>query len=224
MTDSRVSARTSGVARTAPNVNNNNVAQAAFTDGSAFAADHGLLLATNGDIYVANGGSGTAPATFAGLFDADGPDFAIEVPDATTIVLLAINIHLQTFGTTALNEVVAAVSTTAGAVGSSGTLVTPRNLRTGNSSTSGCTVNVAVDAAGGTAQSNPYEFIRQGFQLAEDMAATEDWAERTWNWSAKQTGIYPVLDGVSSLFIHAGTQAGTGFITVTYAEMLTNEI
>lgn len=223
MADNRVIARSSGVGRTAPNVNNNYVAQAAFTDGAAYAADHGLLLATNGDIYVANGGSGTVPATFAGLFDANGPDFVIEVPDSTTIVLLAINIHVQTFGTTALNEVVAAVSTTAGAV-TAGTSVTPRNLRTGNSSTSGCTVNVAIDAAGSATQSNPYEFIRQGFQLAEDMAATEDWAERTWNWSAKQTGIYPVLDGVSSLFIHAGTQAGTGFITVTYAEMLTNEI
>lgn len=223
MADNRVIAKTQSVARTAPNGNNNYVAQAAFTDGSAFAAEHGLLLATNGDIFVANGGTGSSPATFAGAYDANGPDFVIEVPDGTTIVPLAINITFQTVGTTLLCEVIASVSTTAGAV-TAATSVTPRNLRTGNSSGSGCTVNVAIDAAGSATQSNPYEFIRQGFQLVEDMAATEDWQERTWNWSAKESGVYPVLDGVSSLFIHAAAQAGVGFISVTYAEFLTIEI
>jgi len=220
----RVTARTQGIGRTGPNQNNNYVSAAGFTDGALFVADHNLLLATNGDVFVANGGTGTAPITFAGAFDADGPDFVIDVPENTTIVPLAINIHYQTVGTTLLLEVLASISSTLGAV-SAGTAVTPANIRTGNSGTSGCTVNAAIDAAGCTAQTGTkYEFIRQGFQLAEDMAATEDWVERTWNWSAKQSGIYPVIDGSGSLFIHAAAQAGTGMITVTYAEFATNQI
>lgn len=218
MADVRIDRKTSGVGR-GTGVSN----QHGTLDGAAFVADANLLRSLNGDVFVANGGTGTAPITFAGAYDADGPDFVVDVPDGTTIIPLAINIHYQTVGTTLLLEALASVASNLGAV-TAGTSVTPRNIRTGNSSTSGCTVNAAVDASGCTVQTNPYEFVRQGFQLAEDMAATEDWQERTWNWSAKQTGIYPVIDGEGSLFIHAAAQAGTGMITVIYYEVSTTQI
>lgn len=219
MADVRIDRKTSNIGRSTGLSN-----QHGTLDGASFTADVNMLRALNGDVFVANGGTASSPVTFAGAYDADGPDFVIDVPDGTTIVPLAINIHYQTVGTTLLLETFASVSGTLGAV-SAGTSVTPVNIRTGNSSSSGCTVNAAVDAAGCTAQSgSTYEFVRQGFQLAEDMAATEDWAERTWNWSAKESGIYPVIDGDGSLFIHAAAQAGTGMITVIYYEVSTTGI
>ena len=225
MSDSRVIGQTKSIGRVAQGAN---VRALGTLEGITYTVDRGLALATTGEIFVANGGSASDPATFAGLFDADGPDFVIDVPALTTIVPLWIQVHLESVGTTALNEVFASVSKTLGAVTAitGGALVTPVNLRTGNSSASGCTVNVAVDAAGATAQTGSiYEFMRNGFQLAEDMAATEPgWPEKNWQWSAKQMGIYPVLDGPASLFIHAGCTTPTGFITVIYAEALTTEI
>jgi hypothetical protein len=220
MSDIRVAAKTSGIGRAGQGT----YAGAAGTlEGGLITADLSYLLSLNGDVFVANGGSASSPATFAGAYDADGPDFVIDVPDGTTIVPLAINIHYQTVGTTGLLETFASVSGTLGAV-SAGTAVTPQNIRTGAAGSSGCTVNVAVDAAGSTAQTGAYEFFRGGFQLVEDMAATEDWAERTWNWSARESGVYPIIDGAGSLFIHCAAVAGTGFITVTYYEVSTNTI
>jgi hypothetical protein len=64
-----------------------------------------------------------------------------------------------------------------------------------------------------------------GFELAEAMAATEPgWPERNWKWSAKQYGVYPIIDGEGSLFMHCASQAGTGFITVVYYEVDTANI
>ena len=189
--------------------------------GIAFVGDAGLAYALNGEVFVANGGTATAQITFAGAYDADGPDFVIDVPDGTSIMPLLIHVQYEAVGTTLLLETFASISNSLGVV-TTGTLVTPRNLRTSVSTPSGCTVNAAVDAAASTAQSGRiYELGRGGFELAEAMAATEDWAERRWVWSAKESGVYPVIDGDGSLFIHAASQAGTGFITVVYREFTT---
>ena len=47
--------------------------------GIQFVVDAGQAYALNGEVYVANGGSATDPITFAGAYDADGPDFVIEM-------------------------------------------------------------------------------------------------------------------------------------------------
>ena len=213
-------------------VNNTNPGRAAgnkvlhrgLRDGTALFADQAFSLGLEGKVFVANGGADSSPITFATAYDADGPDFVIDVPDGKTVVPLAITVDYQTVGTTGLLETFVSISNTLGAV-SAGTLVTPVNINIGNAATSSSTVNAAVDAAGCTVQSGRiFEFDRGGFQLAEDMAATEDWAERAWRWSAKREGYYPIIKGAGSLFIHAAAVAGVGFITVVYAEFDTDEL
>lgn len=224
MADMRINRKTSGVGQ------GTGLADLHGTkDGGAFISDISQLRALNGNVFVANGGTASDPVTFAGAFDADGPDFVIDVPDLTTIVPLSITVNYEAVGTTLLLETFASISPTLAGTTTvtGGAAVTPVNLRTGNSSASGCTVSVAVDAAGCTAQTGSiYEFgFRHQFELAEAMAATEPgWPERTWKWSAVQEGVYPVMDGESSLFIHAASQAGTGFITVVYYEIATSNI
>lgn len=194
-------------------------------DGVPFGADYGLALAYAGEVFVANSGTATTAVTFAGAYDADGPDMTIDVPSGTTIIPLLIEVHYESVGTTLLQQCIASVSNTLAAV-TAGTAITPVNLRTNVATGSGCTVYGSVDAAGCTVQSGRiYQFMRHGFQIAEDMAATEPgWPEKTWKWSAKESGIYPILVGESSLFIHAEAQAGTGFITIMYAEHETAEV
>lgn len=193
--------------------------------GIPFSGDAGYAFALNGEVYVANGGSASSPITFAGAYDADGPDFVIDVPDGTTIQPLYIHVQYEAVGTTLLLETFASISNSLAGTCTvtGGAAVTPRNLRTGVSTASGCTVNSAVDAAGCTAQTGRiYELRLGGFELAEAMAATEPgWPERNWKWSAKEYGIYPTIDGEGSLFVHAASQAGTGFITVAYREFTT---
>ncbi len=193
-----------------------------------FTTDLAYLSALNGDVYVANSRFLTDAGTFAGAYDADGPDFVIDVPLGTTIVPLKIDVYYESVGSTLLMETFASISTTpAGTTTKSGGgAVTPVNLRTGDSGTSNCTVAYSIDGAGCTAQAaHIYEIFRHGFQLAEDMAAQEQgWPEKQYTWSAAEEGFYPVLDGVSSLFVHAAAQTGTGFITVIYYEIPTSQI
>jgi len=225
-TELLVNAKTTGVGRAGQG---NLVAAAGTLEGAPVTADLAYLFSLNGDVFVANGGTASSPITFAGAYDADGPDFVIDVPLNTTIVPLVIDIHYETVGTSLLLEAFASISNSLAGTCTvtGGAAVTPVNIRTGSGRKSGCSVNSAVDAAGCTAQTgNVYELpFRRGFELAEAMAATEPgWPERSWKWSAKQDGIYPIMDGESSLFIHCASQAGTGFITVVYYEVGTPNI
>lgn len=193
--------------------------------GIQFIGDAGYAFALNGEVYVANAGSATTPITFAGAYDADGPDLVIDVPDGTTIQPLYIHVQYEAVGTTLLLETFASISNSLAGTCTvtGGGTVTPRNLRTGISTASGCTISYGVDAAGCTAQSGRiYELRMGGFELAEAMAATEPgWPERNWKWGAKQYGVYPTIDGEGSMFVHCASQAGTGFITVVYREFTT---
>jgi len=224
--DLRVKAQTTGIAR----AGQGNQADVPGTlEGAPCTADLAYLFSLNGNIFVANGGTDTSVVTFAGAYDADGPDFVLDVPLNTTVVLLSIDVYYEAVGTTLLMETFASVSTSLAGTCTvtGGAAVTPKNIRTGSANTSSCTASVGVDAAGCTAQTGRiYEFgFRHGFQLAEDMAATEPgWPEKSYHWSAKQDGVYPILDGESSLFIHAAAQASKGFITVVYYEVDTKNI
>jgi hypothetical protein len=201
---------------------------ASTLEGGLITADLSYLLSLNGDIYVANNATATTPATFAGAYDADGPDLVIDVPLNTTIVPLYIHVQYEAVGTTLLLETFASISNSLAGTTTvtGGGTVTPVNIRTGDSGTSSCAVSYSVDAAGCTAQTgNIYELRMGGFELAEAMAATEPgWPERNWKWSAKQYGVYPIIDGEGSLFMHCASQAGTGFITVVYYEVDTANI
>ncbi len=225
MSDIKIKAKTRGLGRQGQGVEQD---VPGTLEGAMFTTDLAYLTALNGDVYVANSRFLTDAGAFAGAYDADGPDFVIDVPLGTTIVPLKIDVYYESVGTTLLMETFASISTTlAGTTTKTGGgVVTPVNLRTGNSGTSDCTVAYSIDAAGCTAQSaHIYEIFRHGFQLAEDMAVTEQgWPEKQYTWSAAEEGFYPILDGESSLFVHAASFGGTGFITVVYYEIDTPSI
>ncbi len=222
MSNIKVNAKTTGLGRAGQGTYRD---ATGTLEGGIVTADLSYLFSLNGDVFVANGALGTSEATFAGALDTDAPDLVIDVPLNTTIVPLKIDIYYEAVGASAVMETMVSVSKTLGAT-SSGDTITPVNIRTGNNSTSSCTVTSAVANSGATVQSGlKYEFFRHGFQLAEDMAATEPgWPEKQYTWSAKKEGIYPILDGEASLFIHAAATAGKGFLTVIYYEIETDNI
>ena len=218
MSQIQISAKTQGLGRSGQG---NFTGAAGTLEGGLITADLAYLLGLNGDIYVANGALDTSVATWnAGALDTDAPDFVIDVPSGTTIVPLKIDIYYESVGASGIMETMVSVSKTLGAT-SSGDDITPVNIRTGDAGTSSCTVTSAVANAGATVQTGlKYEFFRHGFQLAEDMAATEPgWPEKQYTWSAKKEGIYPILDGEASLFIYACSTTPKGFITVIYYEI-----
>ena len=72
MADMRINRKTSGVGQ------GSGLADLHGTlDGGAFISDISQLRALNGNVFVANGGSASDPITFAGAFDADGPDLVM---------------------------------------------------------------------------------------------------------------------------------------------------
>jgi len=215
--DSRVSPNTQG-----PNAGLIN--QHGTPDGAAYVENRMEGWVRKGLVFTANAGTATTPITFAGAYDADGPDLVVDVPDGTSIIPLFLSVTYEAVGTTLLLETFASASGTLGAV-VTGTAVTPRSMRVGGGGGStNCTVNSAIDAAGCTVQSGALvEFARNGYQLAEDMAATEDWATRTFTWAAGRDGPGPLVVGDGSVFVHAASQAGTGFITFSWAEFQDGE-
>ena len=225
MSNIKVNAKTTGVGQAGQGTYRD---AAGTLEGAVITADLSYLLSLNGSIFVANNALDTSVATFAGAYDADGPDLVIDVPLNTTIVPLSIQVQYEAVGTTLLLETFASISNSLAGTTTvtGGGTVTPINARIGDASTSGCTVSYSVDAAGCTAQTGRiYDIRLGGFELAEAMAATEPgWPERNWKWSAKQEGFYPIMDGESSMFIHCASQAGTGFIRVVYYEVATSNI
>jgi hypothetical protein len=118
-----------------------------------------------------------------------------------------------------LLETFASISSTLGSQ-SGGTGLTAISLRNRGGGATRCT---ATSAATATAQTgNVLEFARSGYQLAEDMAGTEDWASRTFKWAAGVDGPAPLVIGNGSM-VWAASQSATVFITLTWAEFQGNE-
>ena len=126
---------------------------------------------------------------------------------------------MEAFGTTAQFEVMAAVGTGGASAGATACTIT--NLRTDAPNTSTCTAG--SDLTGGTYMTtNVSEFWRDGQQFAitksagSATAAASDPVKFEWKLSDAMTA--PVMVGASQLAIVIGSQAGTGFCIVTWAE------
>lgn len=195
--------------------------------GAIFTLDELRRLQAGGYGFVANGGTGTTPITFAGAYDADAPDFHIHVPANTAIIPTTIEVLYDAVGTEATMEILALASNTGDST-ATGTAVTAKNLHIGSSNTSGCTVTVAIDAAGITDPNagSFYEFWRNGRPLTDTVATTEnDRNELHWKWSVWNDGPLVVIDGNASggscMAVYCASQAGTGFIVVSWVEVPT---
>lgn len=174
--------------------------------------------------YIVNGGRGSTVITFAGAYDADAPDMHIHVPNGTTIIPLGIEVIYEAVGTESTMEIIALASNTGDST-ATGTAATIYNMRTDGPASSLCTATAAIDAAGITDPNagNYFEFWKVQRPLTDTVATTEnDRIQLRWNWTAGVDGPPPIIPGTaaggSCLAVYAASQAGTGFITVSWLE------
>ena len=193
-------------------------------DGALFTSEWLTGLALEGRVYVANAGTGTAPISFAALYTNTAPDLDVSVPAGTLVIPIALHVQIETFGSTLLAEIVAAIGTGGVIAPTSATAVTPRNLRADAPYTSGCTI--VSDGTGATYPTgNVYEFWRDGQDKVVTIATAVDTSPRggcSFRWSAFQSGIWPIMysaSAITRLNVFASVQTGTGFITLTYIEL-----
>lgn len=200
-------------------------------DGAVFSAEWFEGLAQEGRVYVANVGTVTTPITFgAGVIDTTEPDMYVIVPLNTTIIPLELRIYMEAYGTNAQFECMASCGTGGSTTApTGGTAVTPANARTDNPRASACTVYGNVDASGATYMTtNVAEFFRAGQQFAitkttaSATAAVDD--PNLFIWRRKDMYAGPVVVGAAQLAVFAASQAGTGFITLVYAEVPSSSI
>ena len=186
---------------------------------------------TEGYGYIVNGGVGTTPITFAGVYDANGPDLHVNVPENTTIIPYHINVVFDAVGTETTMEITGLASST-GDISVTGTGATIKPIRLdAPSADSLCTATVAVDAAGVTDPNAGtfYEFWRYARPLTDTVASGEnDRIALVFSWTAFKDGPPPIITGTATtgaaLVVYAASQAGTGFITASWAEIPTSRL
>ena len=221
MADLRIKALMSTAALVAKG---NWVDQTGLADGTPYTAQWLQKLSQDGRMYVANAGTGTAPITGAGAYVNTTPDLDMSVPQGVWVVPIFIAIQFETFGTSLLNEVVAAIGWGGVIAPTSATAVTP--VSTNPAFSPGSRATIVSDGTGATyMSSNVYEFWRSGAQFsisktsASATVSSQDQAR--FEWSALATGIWPNMynpAGISRLNIFPCSPAPTMFITVVYVE------
>jgi hypothetical protein len=196
-------------------------------DGALFTAPYALKLAMEGLVYVVDTATGTTPDTFNATYAATEPDLHIHVPNLTTIIPLYIEVGFEDTGTAQVLDVVALASST-GDSACTGTSETITNLRTDGPNSSSCTAtSVVTGSLTDPHAGSYYEFWRPYMGFGEDAFNGSTAATGTniagVKWSMADSGIPPIIVGDStngaSLSIWASAQAGTGFITVVWAEI-----
>jgi hypothetical protein len=196
-------------------------------DGAIWNADWVLARSQEGRVFVANAGSVTTPITFgAGDITEAEMDLFISVPSGTAIGILDVAINMEAWGTSLIFQCMAKTGT-GGTVGA-GTAVTPRNLRSDAPFTSNCTVTAAATVTSGVALTGP-EFFRDGLMIVNSVTTADEIAatlKQRFTWNHKDAGYIPIVVGGTGTgcAVYASSQAGTGFITVTYVEIPSNRL
>ena len=148
------------------------------------------------------------------------------------IIPIKLDVQFETYGTTALMECVAAYGAGTGGSYTGGSAITPVNYNMLGLPTSKCTVKSNVDAAGSTYQTlRVGEFWRDGKNKVVDIATADDDStdvKTKFTWRLVEEGVGPHITGldgtnVGRLNVFAASQAGTGFITLVYAEFTAAE-
>jgi len=168
------------------------------------------------------------PLTFgAGDIDETEQDIVIYVPSGTTIGILEVCVYMEAFGTTAVFECMGKVGTYTTISAAVGSTITPRNLRSDSPFTSNCTIKAACSTTASSGLTGA-EFWRDGIQHAKTLAtagaANVNRPTFKFSWNHKQSGFIPMAIGTGACAVYAASQAGSGFITVTYVEIPTSRI
>ena len=213
MTDERVYAKHLGAPRA---TDDTWVALRATRDGAPIVLPWHAALAIEGKCYQVRLGTITTPLTGdIDITDATA-EAAAEAAAGNTIIPLAVNVQLETLGTTlpqaALKSVGAVITTL-------GTAFVPLNLRIGGPAASG---RAAVAAAGGVAVAA--EVATTTRILAAGIATAIASAQPTF--LDEQFDVPHILVGPASVYLQvaAVTAGPTYFAFFNYAELLTTDI
>lgn len=188
--------------------------------GAGLVLPEHFAAVAEGRMFVANIGTATTPTSFAKTtYDADQPQFVIDVPSGKAIQPIVLKVVLETEAGT-LNEVIWSVSDGLIGAGTS-TAVTPANARTqstGSQPSSGCDL-YSLYTGNGTAPSNGFEFAR--FSSPFVLSDGDPHNDHRYQWKAAEEGWSPLIQGTGALVCHivGASTAPTGYLTAVWWEM-----
>jgi hypothetical protein len=198
-------------------VDNNNQVQASGTKaGELYTCDWITALALEGRVFQASHGTVTTPITFV-AYDADRPDFALDVPLGSAAIITRIQVYLEDSAGTDTEIIVTTSDNNCGA--STSTALTAISTRRNGGQSAGCKA-YGTYAANCTLPTNTLEFYRWGNAFADTIGLG-----RNFEWKISD-GNPQILVGTASLQIHVSatsTQAA-GFIKVTWADLLASQV
>lgn len=198
-------------------------------DGALFTAEWVQAKAQEGRVFCANSSKVSTVTTFgAGSITTTEYDLMVSVPAGTTIIPLSIRLKIEAYGSTAIFECMASCGTGGALVGGTDdTDIVVTNLRTDEPFKSLCSIGAAANSAGTYMTTNISEFWREGLMQSftqQSATISSVYPPQIFKWSAIDSGVFPVLVGAAQLAIYASAQAGTGFITLIYAEVPSTDL
>jgi len=189
-------------------------------DGAIFSADWYDSLVLEGRVFIAYTGTGATAVAFAGAFDADAGDLAIDIPDGIIAIPLYINAVQSTSSAGTCECIAVASSTLVAATAGQYTAVTAKNMRIDQpiKSKSTCYGSVAAAQMTSPYAGDYFEFYRSGYPTNN---VTSTAPTPTYEWSARKNGPPPIIvDGGSlTIYLAAEGATSTGFITAIWAEL-----
>ncbi len=178
-------------------------------------------MVADGNVFGVNMGTSSTVVSFGETaYDEDQPQFGLDVPTGTVCIPLEINLYLQTAGG-ALNEAFFRMNDGLLGLGTDATLLTELSLFQQASDSqrdvARC-VGRSLYTNNAAAVTTGFEFARWGNAFADATTSPE----LHWRWSRADAGFGPVLEGESSISGYVlGGSAPTGFLTFTWAELIT---
>ncbi len=195
--------------------NGAHVAVQGLRDGTIPVVDWVAACAIEGKLFQANHGTITTPIAFI-AYDADRPDFALDVPSGSAAFLAKIQVYLEDSAGTDTEIIATTSNNLCGAATS--TAITPVSTRRNSGVTSSCSA-YGTYTANATLPTSTLEFWRQGNPFADTVGG------RMYEWKYSD-GNPQLLIGTAGLQIHvsATTTQAAGFIKVCWVELLSTEI
>lgn len=194
-------------------------------DGVLFTADWYDALALEGRCFIVNSGYASSPETYAGAYDADTMDLAIDIPDGIIAIPLYIQVTFETASTGVIEVMALASGVLTAVTAGEFTAIYAKNLRIDQPIKSMSTCYGGVDSNDATDphSGDYFEFFRSGYPT--NVALTKC-PTPTYIWSARVNGPPPmIVDGGSiCVWANAAGATSTGFITAIWAELPENFI
>lgn len=219
MADLRIIAATTSKARVSST--NTTVGVTGTKDGAIYTADWITSLALEGKVFTASHGDQTTPINFNAVanYATTKPMFTIDVPAGRTIIPISIQVFFETAVGT-LTECWAVGGTGNVGAGTSTAITNAASLRVGSGEVTACTL-YGTHTAAGSAPGNPREFWRDGHPVAVVAGVPTK-----FEYDVRK--YVPILigngaTGCLAVYAEAVTSA-TGYIKVTWAELLSSEL